>query len=307
MDLETRRIPLPTGVELDVTLGGSGEPILFLHGFPESRRTWRHQLAELARDHAVAAPDQRGYARSAKPPHEEDYRIDRLVGDVLALADALGWPRFTLAGHDWGGVVAWAAALGHPERVARLVIVNAPHPLLFQRTLIDDPAQRMASQYINAFRLPGAGSLLPAAGRALGAVAGWDRVFDRVFGAHADLSKLTAQDRADTIDEWRQEGAMHAMLNWYRASNLVVPLPGQAAERPAWTDASFPALAMPVLVVWGMRDAALLPVQLEGLEDLVHDLTVVRVADAGHFVTWEAPGAVRNAVRAFLAARPLAP
>lgn len=305
-ELRTQRFPLPTGVELDVTVGGAGgDPILFLHGFPESRRTWRHQIADLAHDYAVAAPDQRGYARSSKPPREEDYRIETLVADVMALADALAWDRFTLAGHDWGGVVAWAAALARPDRVARLVIANAPHPLIFQRSLIDHPAQREASQYINRFRAPGAGVLLPAAGHVAGALAGWERLFDNIFEGHADLGKLTAEDRAATIDEWRQPGAMRAMLNWYRASNIVVPKPDEQVPRPDWLDAPFPRLAMPVLVVWGMRDTALLPVQLEGLEALVEDLTLVRVPGAGHFVTWEEPDAVTCAVRTFLKARPL--
>lgn len=304
-DLRTERFALPTGVELDVIVGGAGEPMLFLHGFPESRRTWRHQLADLSRDHAVAAPDQRGYARSSKPPREEDYRADRVVADVFALADALGWDRFTLVGHDWGGVAAWAAALKHSDRVARLIILNAPHPLIFQRTLIDDPAQRAASQYVNVFRMPGANFLLPIAGKAAGALAGWERLHDKLFSTNADLTKLTAEDRAATIDEWRQEGAMHAMLNWYRASNLVVPKPGASAERSAWIDAPFPRLALPVLVVWGMKDAALLPVQLEGLDEFVEDLTIVRVPGAGHFVTWEEPDAVNAAIRDFLAGAPL--
>ena len=304
-EFRTERFALPTGVELDVTLGGAGEPMLFLHGFPESRRTWRHQFADLSRDHVVAAPDQRGYARSSKPPREEDYRTDRVVADVVALADALGWDRFTLVGHDWGGVAAWAAALKHPNRVARLIILNAPHPLIFQRTLLDDPAQRAASQYVNVFRMPFANFLLPIAGEAAGALAGWERAHDKLFGTNADLSKLTAEDRAATIDEWRQGGAMHAMLNWYRASNLVVPKPSEAAERPAWVDASFPKLAMPVLVVWGMKDTALLPIQLEGLDELVENLTIVRVPEAGHFVTWEAPSQVNAAIRDFLAGAPL--
>ena len=303
-ELATRRIALPTGVELDVTVGGAGDPILFLHGFPESRRTWRHQLAELARDHEVAAPDQRGYAGSSKPPHEDDYKTSLIVEDIMALADALGWDRFTLAGHDWGGAAAWMAALGHPDRIARLIIANAPHPLIFQRSLFDDPAQRAASQYINLFRTPGAGFLLPTAARAVGAVAGWDALFDKIF-AQADLTKLEPGERAATIDEWRQDGAMHAMLNWYRASSIVVPKPGQDVARPAWLDAPFPRLAMPVLVVWGMRDFALMPVQLEGLDALIGDLTLAQIDDAGHFVTWEAPDAVNAAIRAFLAARPL--
>jgi len=302
-DPTTRRIALPTGVELDVTLGGptqdAADPIIFLHGFPESRRTWRHQIADLSRDHAVAAPDQRGYARSSKPAGIDAYRIDLLVADILALADACRFERFTLAGHDWGGAVAWAAALKHPDRVARLVIANAPHPLLFQRSLLDVPAQAAASQYINAFTSPATTARLAAMSP--------ETFYDKSFAPHVDMSRVTVQDRAATIDEWAQDGALPAMLNWYRASRLVVPAPGETPPRPAWIDAPFPVLQMPVLVVWGLRDTALLPVQLEGLDALVADLTVVRVPEAGHFVTWEAPGAVTDAIRGFLGARPLPP
>ena len=293
-----RRIALPTGVALDITMGGAGEPVLFLHGFPESRRTWRHQLADLASDYQVAAPDQRGYARSSKPPRVEDYRIDEIVGDVLALADALGWDRFTLAGHDWGGGAAWAAALKKPDRIARLIIANAPHPLIFQRSLIDEPAQREASQYINAFRSPGIDAYLAAMPA--------EHFFDKSFASHVDIAKVSSADRAAYIDEWSAPGALSAMLNWYRASNMIVPAPGESPDRPEWIDAPFPSLKMPVLVIWGMRDTALLPIQLEGLDPLLDDLTIVRVPEAGHFVTWEAPAAVTAAIRGFLAARPLA-
>lgn len=297
MLLETRRISLSTGVELDVTLGGSGPPLLFLHGFPESHRTWRHQLADLSRDHFVAAPNQRGYARSSKPPDVADYEADKIVADVLALADALDIDRFTLVGHDWGGAAAWLAALKAPDRVDRLIILNAPHPLIFQRSLFDDPAQAAASQYMNAFRAPGIED----------AIAGVrvETFFDKSFAPHVDMTKVTAEDRAAYIDEWSQPGALTGMLNWYRAANIVVPRPAKTTERPAWIDAPFPKLAMPVLVIWGMRDKALLPIQLEGLDELINDLTLVRLPDAGHFVPWEAPDAVTSAIRAFLAARPL--
>src|SRR5690349_7306852 len=105
MGLETRRIALSTGVTLNTATAGdpSAEPILFLHGFPESHRTWRHQLRDLARDHFVIAPDQRGFAGSDKPSEVEAYQADRPVEDAMALADALGVRQFTLVGHDWGG------------------------------------------------------------------------------------------------------------------------------------------------------------------------------------------------------------
>ena len=133
-----------TGVELDVAVAGHGgnPPIILLHGFPESHRTWRDVIPDLAKDHFVLAPDQRGYARSSKPEGVENYAPDRIVADLIALADHFGIDRFTLVGHDWGGAIAWMAALQHPKRVAKLVIVNAPHPFVFQKSLFDDPEQR---------------------------------------------------------------------------------------------------------------------------------------------------------------------
>ena len=289
-DLQT--INLPTGVTLDVAVAGNpaNPPVILLHGFPESHRTWRHQIPELAKTHFVLAPDQRGFARSSKPAAMSDYTPDNMVADLAALADHFGIGTFTLIGHDWGGVVAWMAALGLPDRVARLVIINAPHPLIFQKTMFDDPAQRAASQYIRAFRNPEFERYIDRIG-----LAGF---YDTSFAAHTDAQKV-GDEKAVYLDQWSQPGAMTAMLNWYRASSLIVPALEEAPERPAFLDAPFPPVTQPTLVIWGMRDKALLPSQLAGLDALVRDLTLVEV-DAGHFVPWEAPEAVTAAIEAWL-------
>lgn len=291
---ELNRIALPTGVELDVATAGdpAAPAIILLHGFPESHRTWRHQIPELAKTHFVIAPDQRGFARSSKPEGVENYTPDKPVGDLLALASHFGKERFVLIGHDWGGAIAWMAALNHPDRIERLVIVNAPHPFVFQKSLFDDMDQRAASQYIRAFRNPALDAQIAAMGV--------DRFFDTSFAKHVDPA-LVAPERAAYLDEWSQPGAIPAMLNWYRASAIMVPAMDETPDRPAFLDAPFPPLRMPVLVIWGMRDAALLPVQLEGLDALIPDLTLVKV-DAGHFVPWEKPQPVTDAIREWLAA-----
>ncbi|TMJ17480.1 MAG: alpha/beta hydrolase [Alphaproteobacteria bacterium] len=293
--LALTRIPLPTGVALNVQTGGpeNGEPIVLLHGFPESHRTWREVAPALARDFRVVAPDQRGFGASDKPEGVENYRTDRIVEDLIALADALGIGRFTLVGHDWGGAVAWLAALKHPDRVRRLAIVNAPHPLIFQKTLIEDSAQRAASQYIRAFRNPAMEQGIAAMG--------YEAFFARTFASHADISRLPPEERQAYLDDWSQPGAMTAMLNWYRASEIVVPEPGEEAGAPAWTLLPFPHVTQPTLVVWALKDVALLPIQLEGLDALVDDLRIVTVPDAGHFVPWEQPGPVIAAIRDFVA------
>ena len=292
------RVPLSTGVELDVEVAGEpGAPVMIcLHGFPESHRTWRHQVAAFARDHHVIAPDQRGYARSDKPEGVEAYTADRIVADLMALADHFGAGRFTLVAHDWGGAVAWLAALRHPDRIARLVILNAPHPLIFQRSLFDDPQQRAGSQYIRSFRDSGLEGRIEAMGL--------DRFFDGSFAPHVDAAAV-AGEREAYLDEWRQPGALTGMLNWYRASQIVVPAMDEDAERPGWIDGPFPAIRVPTLVIWGMRDKALQPVQLEGLDVLIDDVTVVRIEGAGHFVPWEQPEAVNAAMREWLAEYPL--
>jgi pimeloyl-ACP methyl ester carboxylesterase len=291
-ELALTRIGLSTGVTLKVAFGGAGEPILFLHGFPESHRSWRHLLHNLSADHKVIAPDQRGYGGSDKPEEIDAYKVKELVADVIALADALDVDRFTLVGHDWGGAVAWAAALRHPDRIARLAIVNAPHPLIFQRSLIEDEAQRAASAYINDLRSPGAEIAIRAMGL--------ENFLERVIGGAADLRKLPEGERQAYLDDWAQPGALTAMLNWYRATDLVVPEIGETARLPLWTHLPFPKVEPPTLVVWGMKDIALLPVQLEGLGDHVRDLSLVTAPDAGHFIIWEQPELVVRALRDFL-------
>ena len=293
-ELTQAQIALPTGVTLNVATGGArgGEAIVFLHGFPESHRTWREVAPALAGDYFVVCPDQRGFGASDKPPGVEQYKADRIVEDLIALADALAIGRFTLVGHDWGGAVSWLAALRHPDRIARLVIVNAPHPLVFQKSLIEDAAQRAASQYISAFRNPGMERGLEAMGL--------ETFYAKTFASHADVSKVPDEERAAYLADWGAPGALTAMLNWYRASEVVVPAPGEAAELPAWTQLPFPAIKPPTLVIWAMRDVALLPVQLDGLDELVDDLTIVRVPDAGHFIPWEKPGPVIAAIGDFI-------
>ncbi|WP_203308908.1 alpha/beta fold hydrolase [Sphingomonas beigongshangi] len=286
---DTRRLSLSTGVELDVQIAGdpAAPPVILLHGFPESHRTWRGIVPDLARDHYVIAPDQRGYARSSKPEGVDSYSADKIVADLVALADALDIDRFTLVGHDWGGAVAWMAALTRPDRVARLVIVNAPHPYLFQRALFDDPAQRRASQYITRFRDTGIDRGLVGEGL--------ERFFGSTFVQHA-ASAMAGADKAAYLDEWAQPGAMTAMINWYRASTVVVPAPDEDAPRPVFLDRPFPPVTQDTLVIWGTRDTALLPVLVDDLAPYVPKLTVEKI-DAGHFVTWEKPDAVVAAMR----------
>ena len=292
---EFRRVGLSTGVTLNVALAGPEDapPVILLHGFPESHRTWRGVAPLLEDSFRLIMPDQRGFAGSDRPLDVDEYETDKLIGDIFALAEALGVERFALVGHDWGGAIAWPAAMRNDPRLTKLAIVNAPHPLIFQKSLIEDADQRAASQYINWFRVPGAEKAIEAMG--------FEAFFQKTFMSHVELASVSEEEKQQYIAEWSQPGGMLPMLNWYRATKLIVPPPGATVAVPDFLLRAFPKIHVPTLVVWGMKDPALLPLQLEGLEALVDDLTVVKLPDAGHFAPWEAPDQVASALRDFLA------
>ena len=287
---------LSTGVTLNVALAGDAEapPVIMLHGFPESHRTWRGLAPRLQGRFRLIMPDQRGFAGSDRPQDVGAYKTKLLVEDLFALTDSLGIESFALVGHDWGGAVAWAAAIGGNPRIERLAIVNSPHPAIFQKSLIQSSEQRAASQYINAFRAPGIEAYIEGKG--------WEWFFEKTFGSHVDLSLIPEAEKRQYIAEWSQSGALTAMLNWYRATNLVVPPPGITVPLPDALLRMARKISVPTLVVWGMRDPALLPMQLDGLNEVIEDVRVVRLPDAGHFAPWEAPDEVARELAPFLAA-----
>ena len=293
---ELRRVRLSTRVTLNVAIAGDSArpPVILLHGFPESHRTWREIAPRLQDRFFLLMPDQRGFAGSDRPPEIEAYKTDTLVDDIFALAEALGLERFALVGHDWGGAIAWSAALRSDPRLTRLAIINAPHPVIFQRSLIESADQRAASQYIRAFRTPGFEEAVEAMG--------FDAFFEKTFSKHVDLAAIPDAERRQYIAEWSQAGAFTAMLNWYRASSVIVPPPGVTVPLPDWLLRALPKVQVPTLVIWGMQDRALRPVQLNGLDKLVDDLTIMRLPDAGHFAPWQAPDQIVRVLGPFLAA-----
>ena len=291
---EFRKLELSTGIAMNVALAGPDDepPVILVHGFPESHRTWR-ALAPLLSDRLrLVMPDLRGFGDSDRPQDVVDYATDTLVADIFALADAVGIDRFALVGHDWGGAIAWAAALRGNPRIERLAIVNSPHPLIFQKSLIEDRAQRAASQYMRAFRNPGMEAGIEAMG--------FDSFFDKSFAKHADLSLISPEERQTYIGQWSRPGALTAMLNWYRSSQVVVPAVDEAAAMPAWVERGVPKLKIPVRVIWGLEDKALLPIQLEGIGEVGDDVELFPLQGIGHFAPWEAPEEVAAALKPFL-------
>jgi pimeloyl-ACP methyl ester carboxylesterase len=293
--IEQRKVRLKTGVTLNVALAGDPvrPAVILLHGFPESHRTWREIAPRLQDRFSLIMPDQRGFAGSDLPQEVDAYGTDTLIDDIFALADALGVGQFALVGHDWGGAIAWGAAIRGDPRLTRLAIVNAPHPVIFQKSLIESTEQRAASQYITAFRAPGFEQIVQTKG--------FDWFFDTTFARHVDTTKVSEPERRQYIADWSRPGAFNAMLNWYRASRVVVPPAGVTVPLPDWLLRAFPKVKIPTLVAWGMQDKALLPLQLEGLDELVEDLSIVRLPNVGHFAPWEAGGQIASALESFLA------
>ena len=297
MDADMVRVKLPSGIELDVLDTGprEAETLIFLHGFPESHRTWRHQIAAFSDRYRCIAPDQRGYAGSCNPQDANEYTIDKLMTDIEQMADALGVGTFTLVGHDLGGVVAWAIALtGRMKgRIERLVIANAPHPFIFSRLLYVNADQRAASQYVRVFRdrendaMVRKSGLLPLLVKALD---------------FQGSSTMEPAERDRMLKQWSNPDTAMAMINWYRAGLSDVPPMDAPFELPAtYSTPDLPNVSVPTLIVWGMNDLALPDANLDGLDDLVDDLTLIQVPECGHFVTWEAPKAFNTALGDFLA------
>lgn len=289
------------GVRFHYVTAAKGPLIIFLHGFPEFWYAWKNQLPEFAKDHRAVAPDMRGYNLSGKPAGVDAYQMKNLVEDVRALAEHLGYKKFVLVGHDWGGGVAWSFAIAHPEYLSKLVIVNCPHPAILARELAGNPAQQKASQYMLMFRSPQAEQILSANNYAA--------LVDGVLGDGLKSGVFTEADKEAYIAAWSQPGALTGGLNYYRAAHFGPPAPaqlGEAATQSASLGASFGLDAaslivkVPTLVIWGEKDTALLTGNLEGMDKFVPNLTVKRVPDGSHWVIHEKPALVNGYIRDFI-------
>ncbi len=265
--------------------------LLMLHGFPEGWFAWRESMPRFARRFHVVAPDLRGYGRSDKPEGVDAYRAAELVADLDALVDALGYERCALVGHDWGGALAWGFAIAHPERVERLAILNAPHPVPFAEALAHDPHQQAASAYMNWLRRPGAEKVLARDDFAR---------LDAMLASMGSADWLDAEQRAEYHAAWAIPGALEAAVNYYRASPLHPPAENDRDAALPALDASRFTVRVPTLVVWGERDTALLPSLLDGLDRLVPQLRIVRLPEATHWLVHEATQRVAREIAAFV-------
>jgi pimeloyl-ACP methyl ester carboxylesterase len=261
----TTEIATPAGTfTADVDGPDDGPLVLLLHGFPQSRYTWRDAVPALAgAGFRVVAPDQRGYSPGARPEGIEAYATPQLVADVLDLADALGADRFHLVGHDWGGQVAWLTAAEHPERVRSLTVLSRPHPAAFARSFELDPEQAQRSRHHRA--------MTPEL---------TDRWWaDGCAALRQVLAGAGVPDAASSeyLATFAEREALDAAMNWYRAA---------AAGGPGLRAADTADVTVPVLYLWGTADQTVGRRAAELTAEHVRGAyRFVEIEGAGHFLT----------------------
>lgn len=277
------------GVRLHYVEAGSGPLVILLHGFPEFWYSWRHQIPALAAaGFHVLAPDLRGYNLSDKPPGVLAYRLEVLLADVAELIRHAGADSAAVAGHDWGGVLAWHLPVYHPGRVDKLIVLNAPHPAAYRREL-RSWRQWLKSWYVLLFQLPGLPEELIRAGD-------FDLIGRLLLHGPVHENAFTPEDVRRYKQALARPGALTAALNYYRAGLRSLLHPDVRDNAP---------VTVPTLLLWGERDPYLNTSLTERLGPWVPDLRVVRLPDASHWVQNDAPERINRLMIDFLHGRPI--
>ena len=267
------------GTKIHYVTLGEGEPVVFIHGFPDFWYTWSNQMAALQGDFKTVAIDLRAYNQSDKPKGIENYKMDLLLGDVSAVLDDLGHDQVTLVGHDWGGGIAWRYTMQNQERIERLVILNLTHPKGYASVIANaSEDQKANTAYARNFATsPPKGDPIPDGILKIGYRFGGDDV-----GKH--------------YEEGLGRSYYDGMVNYYRANFGGGSTAGEAPPMPDIT--------CPVLQFHGLKDTA---VDKDGLKNtwnwITADYTLVTVPESGHFVQWEAADIVSNTMQWWLLAR----
>jgi len=267
-----------------ITAGPKDGPVVvLLHGFPEFWYGWHRQIEPLVTEgFRVVVPDQRGYNLSSKPAGVAAYALTELVSDILAIADQLGQDKIFLAGHDWGAAVAWSTALLHPQRIAKLAVLNVPHPAVMRKFLSTHPRQFFRSWYMFFFQLP----WLPEA---------LFSTFNFRLGARALLHSsrpgtFSAEDLAQYRGAWSQPGALTGMINWYRALFRT---------GVKFQDKN---VRVPTRILWGERDDFLLSEMAHESLRYCTSAELFTFANATHWLQHEEPDRVSQILADFFRA-----
>lgn len=234
MQIEQTRIEA-NGLAFDALAAGpaSGTPVLMLHGFPQTSAGYRPQLEALGEaGYRVVAPNQRGYSSEARPDGVAEYTLDKLGADVAAMADALGFGKFHLVGHDWGAMVAWYVGVHYRERILTLNPISVPHPDAFSQVLRDSRSdQRERSGYMTFLRSEGSEETLVENDGAM------------LRNIYSGIDRATQDEYIAVLGS---KEAMRAALNWYRAFDFAGASPLGAVD-------------VPTMFIWSDQDHALGP------------------------------------------------
>lgn len=259
-----------------VTVEGAGEPVLLLHGFPDSARLWRHLIPVLvAAGYRVIAPDQRGFGASDKPQAVDQYQLEHVVSDAVGILDALDVERARVVSHDWGAAVGWSMAAFLPARVERLVALSVGHLTALWNAGI---AQRRLAWYMLFFMRQGLAEEILMRNN-------W-QWFRDLFNHHSEMETW--------ITDLRRDGALTAGLNWYRAN----------VDIDTWTEEGWvmPAVDVPTMGVWSTGDDYLTEVQMVSSAAHVNATwRYERVTGASHWLMLDRPDAVNALILDFLA------
>ena len=277
------------GIRLHYAESGSGdELVILLHGFPEFWYSWRHQLLALGERYHVIAPDMRGYNISDKPSRVEDYRVDKLVADVIGIIDHFGAKQAVLIGHDWGAGVAWVVAQKYPDRISKLAVLQVPPARAWRANLT--LGQILRSWYMFFFQIPRLPEWLISRGNF--------RAIEQTFEEKVTRKNSFSREDIERYKEAaRQPGALTAAINYYRA-NIFERLFPRKREGAAKSNGR---VRVNTLFIYGEQDFAIIPATVRGIEKYVDaPYRELRIADSGHWVQNEAAAEVNAALLEFL-------
>ena len=277
------------GIKMHYVTIGEGPLIVFLHGFPEFWKSWKHQISFFSKKFKVVALDMRGYGETERPVKVGEYRIEKLARDVTELIDSLGQKKATVVGHDWGGAVAWATAMMNPSFVEKLIVMNAPHPAIVQRNAFRNYAQMQKSWYMFFFLLEKAPEKVLSSNNF--------EILKHMFEISIKRKdRFSLSDIEEYVSSWSKEGGITGGLNYYRA-NLNEEFWGNLGE-----SIPFPKIKIPTLQIWAEDDMFLGKELTEGTKEFVVDapFSLNVIPNCGHWVQQEAPEEVNQIMEEFL-------
>ena len=274
------------GIRMHYVTMGNGSLIVLLHGFPEFWYSWRYQIPTLSKQFKVVAPDMRGYGETEKPVKIDAYKIEKVVKDIVELIHGLGYEKATIAGHDWGGIIAWSIAMMAPDIVEKLIIMNAPHPAVYIKHMHKNIKQILRSWYVFFFLIKGVPELILSSNN-------YKTLKTSLLKSSVRKESFTEKDIESYVSSWKS-GGISGGINYYRA-NLNLRY---------WSNSnavSFPKIKVPVLQIWAECDVFLGKELTKNTQEFIDaSYPLHLIPNCGHWLQQEASDEVNGAMIKFL-------